>query len=81
MAGGLTHVAKPASTIIEHINAKGQETAFAFVDINKVMKGKAKDLTLMEGDVVMIPSSTLQTYLEAMATTGITSSVMILGRL
>ncbi len=81
LAGGLTHVAKPANTMIRHINANGQETALAFVNINKVMKGKAKDLTLMEGDVVIVPSSTLQTYLEAMATTGITSSVMILGRL
>jgi polysaccharide biosynthesis/export protein len=81
LAGGLTHVAKPAHTMIRHINEKGQETAFAFVDMNKVLNGKAKDLTLMEGDVVIVPSSTLQTYLEAMATTGITSSVMILGRL
>ncbi len=81
LAGGLTHVAKPAHTVIRHINQKGEETALAFVDINKVMKGKAKDLTLMEGDVVLVPSSSLQTYLEAMATTGITSSVMILGRL
>lgn len=81
MAGGFTHIAKPAHTVIRHVNKKGEETALAFVDLNKIMKGKAKDLTLMEGDIVIIPSSTLQTYLQAMATTGITSSVMILGRL
>ncbi len=81
LAGGLTHVAKPAHTVIEHINEKGLETSLAYVDITKVMKGKAKDLTLMEGDIVIVPSSSLETYIQAMATTGITSTVMILGRL
>ena len=81
MAGGVTHVAKPGRTMIRHINAKGQETAFAFVDMSKILNGKAKDLILTEGDVVFVPSSSIQTYLQAMATTGITSSMMILGRL
>jgi polysaccharide biosynthesis/export protein len=81
LAGGLTHVAKPAHTMIRHIGANGQETAFAFVDMKKILNGKAKDLSLMEGDVIIVPSSSLETYVQAMATTGITSSVMILGRL
>lgn len=81
MAGGVTHTAKPTKTVIRHINAKGQETAFAFVDLKKVLTGKAKDLTLTDGDVVIVPSSSLQTYLQTMSTTAITSSVMILGRL
>jgi polysaccharide biosynthesis/export protein len=81
MAGGITHTAKPTHTMIRHINAKGQETAFAFVDLKKIMNGKAKDLTLTDGDVVQVPSSSIQTYLQTMSTTAITSSVMILGRL
>jgi polysaccharide export outer membrane protein len=81
MAGGITHTAKPGRTVIRHINSKGQETAFAFVDLRKIMSGKAKDLTLTDGDVVIVPSSSIQTYLQTMSTTAITSSVMILGRL
>jgi protein involved in polysaccharide export with SLBB domain len=81
MAGGITHVAKPSRTMIRHINAKGQETAFAFVDMKKIMMGKAKDLILSEGDVVIVPSSQLSTYLQTMSTTAITSSVYILGKL
>lgn len=81
MAGGITHTAKPGRTVIRHINSKGQETAFAFVDLNKILSGKAKDLTLTDGDVVIVPSSSIQTYLQTMSTTAITSSVMILGRL
>jgi len=81
MAGGITHTAKPGRTVIRHINSKGQETAFAFVDLKKILTGKAKDLTLTDGDVVIVPSSSIQTYLQSMSTTAITSSVMILGRL
>lgn len=81
MAGGITHTAKPGRTVIRHINSKGQETAFAFVDLKKILSGKAKDLTLSDGDVVIVPSSSISTYLQSMSTTAITSSVMILGRL
>lgn len=81
MAGGLTHVASAGKTVIRHIDANGRETAFAFVNLKKVMSGKAKDLTLMDGDVVIIPSSEISTYLQTMSTTAITSSVYILGRL
>jgi polysaccharide export outer membrane protein len=81
MAGGVTHSAKPSRTVIRHINSKGQETAFAFVDLKRVLSGKAKDLTLTDGDVVVVPSSSIQTYLQTMSTTAITSGVMILGRL
>ena len=81
MAGGVTHVAKPSRTMIRHINSKGQETAFAFVDMKKIMAGKAKDLILSEGDVVVVPSSQIQSYLQTLSSTAISSSVYILGRL
>ncbi len=81
LAGGITHVAKPGRTLIRHIGAGGQETAVAFVDIRKVLDGKAKDLILSDGDVVIVPSSSISTYIQAMGTTAITSSVMILARL
>jgi polysaccharide export outer membrane protein len=81
MAGGLTRLASAGKTMIRHINSRGQETAFAFVDLKKIMSGKAKDLTLSDGDVVIVPSSQLSTYLQTISSTAITSSVYILGRL
>ncbi len=81
MAGGLTHVASAGKTVIRHIDSNGRETAFAFVNLKKILSGKAKDLALMDGDVVIIPSSEISTYLQTMSTTAITSSVYILGRL
>ena len=80
MAGGFTHIASPGKTVIRHINSKGQETAFAFVNLKKIMSGRAKDLLLSDGDVVIVPSSQISTYLQTMSTTAITSSVYVLGR-
>lgn len=80
MAGGLTHTASAKHTIIRHYNDKGQETAFAYVDLRKVLNGSVKDLMLTEGDVVLVGNSSLQTYLQTMSTTAISSSVYILGR-
>jgi len=81
MAGGLTHTASAKHTVIRHFNDKGQETAFAYVDLRKVLNGEAKDLTLSEGDVVLVGNSSLSTYLQTMSSTAISSSVYILGRL
>jgi polysaccharide export outer membrane protein len=81
MAGGLSHTASAGHTVIRHINEQNQETAFAYVDLKLILNGKAKDLTLTEGDVVIVPNSSLSTYLQTMSTTAITSSVYILGRL
>jgi polysaccharide biosynthesis/export protein len=81
MAGGLTHTASAKHTVIRHFNDKGQETAFAYVDLRKVLNGQAKDLTLTEGDVVLVGNSSLSTYLQTMSSTAISSSVYILGRL
>jgi protein involved in polysaccharide export with SLBB domain len=81
MAGGLTHTAAARHAVIRHINDKGQETAFAYMDLRKILTGRAKDLLLTEGDVVIVPNSSLSTYLQTMSTTAITSSVYILGRL
>jgi polysaccharide biosynthesis/export protein len=80
MAGGMTHIASPGRTVIRHIDSSGRETAFAYVNLKKIMSGKAKDILLSDGDVVIIPSSDISTYLQTMSTTAITSSVYILGR-
>jgi len=81
MAGGLTHTASPKHAVIRHFNENNQETAFAYVDLRKVLNGTAKDLTLTPGDVVIVGNSSLSTYLQTMSSTAISSSVYILGRL
>jgi polysaccharide export outer membrane protein len=81
MAGGLTRLASPGKTLLRHIDKNGLETASSRVDAKKILEGRDQDLALRDGDVVIVPSSHLAIYLEAMTSTAISSSVLILGRL
>jgi polysaccharide export outer membrane protein len=81
MAGGLTSSADLGKTVIRHINTQGVETAFTFVDLKKVLSGKAKDLELTEGDIVVVPTSELKSYLQTASRSAITTGLWILGTL
>jgi polysaccharide export outer membrane protein len=84
VAGGLSHVAAPNRALIMHINLEGVQTSTAVVDIKKIMDGKAKDLDLIAGDIVMVPSSKIKTYAEMMTGTamnsGLTTAIFTLGK-
>lgn len=84
VAGGLTHTAAGGKTMIMHINPEGVQTSTAFVDLRKIMAGKAKDLELTAGDMVVVPPSQLKSYAQtastSVITTGIYSAVYILGK-
>ncbi|MEO8592808.1 MAG: polysaccharide biosynthesis/export family protein [Candidatus Solibacter sp.] len=81
MAGGFSRIARPSKTVIRHIGESGAETAFQLIDLKKVLDGKAKDLFLTDGDIVVVPSNQLASYFSAMSSVAISSSAMILGRL
>jgi hypothetical protein len=56
-----------------------------FVDLKKIMTGKAMDLSLTAGDVVVIARSGLKALLQsatsAAMNTGVSSSVLVLARI
>jgi polysaccharide export outer membrane protein len=81
MAGGFTRSAKPSRTMIRHVNEKGVETALAFVDATKVGSGKVKDLLLSDGDILVIPSNTLLSYMNVASQGALTTAFFMLGRL
>ena len=81
MAGGLTRIAKPGHTVLRHVDKDGLETASTRVDAKRILSGQDKDLTLQDGDIVIVPSSRMAIYLQTATTTAISSSVYILGRL
>ena len=54
VAGGLTKDAKGSATMIMHNNANGVLTSTAFVNIDKITRGKARDLELTDGDVIVV---------------------------
>jgi len=84
VAGGLTKDAKPTSTMIMHNNANGILTSTVFVDMKKIMNGKARDLDLTDGDVVVVPTSGLKSTLHqaqgAAMSSGIYAAFTILAR-
>lgn len=79
-AGGLTRTASAHRTLIVHLNAAGVQTSSAFVDINKILKGTARDLDLTAGDIVIVPSNTLMSYVQAASLSAVTTGVYVLGR-
>jgi polysaccharide biosynthesis/export protein len=84
VAGGLSKDAKPSSTMIMHNNPNGVLTSTVFVDMTKIMNGKARDLDLTDGDVVVVPTSGLKSTLHqaqgAAMSSGIYAAFNILAR-
>jgi len=66
-AGGPTHLAASGRTVIMHVNADGRRTEIAQIDLRKIMEGKVKDIQLVAGDIVVVPTSQAKTYLDIMA--------------
>jgi polysaccharide export outer membrane protein len=77
VAGGLTRVAKGKSMIM-HINPEGIQTSVAVVDIKQIAQGKAKDLELTAGDVVVVPSSELKSFVQTISTAAISPAIYTL---
>lgn len=80
VAGGLTRTASAGRTMIVHLNEQGVQSSTAYVDVNKIMSGKAKDLELTAGDVVIVPTNTMMSYLQAASLAAITTGVYVLAR-
>lgn len=82
-AGGATALAKKNKVYIWHINETGVRSAqFIAIDLDLIQKGKASDLLLTPGDIVVIERSTAKALLQ-MATTaafnqGVSASIFIL---
>jgi polysaccharide biosynthesis/export protein len=81
MAGGMTRQAAPGSTLITHVSEDGTKAETAVVNLKTIMRGKAQDLELSAGDVVVVPSSQLKAYLQVASVSALNAGVLILGRL
>jgi protein involved in polysaccharide export with SLBB domain len=81
IAGGTNRTAKPSKTMIRHVNENGVETALAVVDVQKILSGKAKDVMLSDGDILIIPNNQFLSYLQLGTQNAITTSIFMLGKL
>jgi polysaccharide export outer membrane protein len=84
VAGGLTKDAKASATMIMHNNPNGVLTSTVFVNLSKIEQGKARDLELTDGDVVVVPTSGVKATLHqasgAAMSSGIYAAINILAR-
>jgi len=80
VGGGLTRASSPSHTIVTHVNAAGVQTSMARINLKKIMQGKAKDLELMPGDIVYVPSSAFATLVQSSSASVLTAGLYILAR-
>jgi len=79
-AGGLTRTAKPANALLIHINPAGERTTVARMDLRKVIEGNIKDIELIPGDMVIVPSSQIKSLVEAASTSALSAGIYVLAR-
>ncbi|MBV8728298.1 MAG: hypothetical protein JO336_00675 [Acidobacteriia bacterium] len=71
--------AVPAKTQVMHIGPGGVRTEQAVVNLKTILNGKANDLELMAGDVVVIPASNgFSNSLQAVALSAVTASMYVI---
>jgi polysaccharide biosynthesis/export protein len=75
VAGGPTHVASAGKTRLLRRTENGfQEQR---IDVKKLLRGKAPDVSVRNEDILFIPSSAIKTALNASALIGIAASTAI----
>ena len=79
-AGGATRTASLRRGMIMHVNPEGVRTEIAMVDLKKITEGKVKDLELVPGDIVVVPSSQWRQYLDLSTRSMAAGSLLILTR-
>jgi polysaccharide export outer membrane protein len=80
VVGGTTRLASPSKSMIMHVNPDGLRTEIAMVDLKKVAQGKVKDLELVAGDIVVVPSSQWRSYLDLSSRSFASGSWYVLAR-
>ena len=81
IAGGLTKTAAPGRVMISRTDQPGGQNETTFVNLKKIMAGKARDLELSPGHIVIIPSNTIMTIVQGMTTTMANTGMLMLGRI
>jgi polysaccharide export outer membrane protein len=81
MAGGKTRTASGKKTIIRHTNSLGAETSIAVINLDDILSGKTKDLELIEGDIVIVPTNNFLQYLQTATNSAVSSGIFVLGQL
>jgi polysaccharide export outer membrane protein len=81
MAGGLTHQASAAKTKIMEDGGVNDKKAITEVNLNRIIAGQSPDCELQAGDIVVVPSSHIRAYMQALSMSMLNSSpILLLGK-
>ena len=80
IAGGLTRTAAPGKVMISRTDQPGGQNSTIFVNLKKIMSGKAKDLELSAGHIVIVPSSSMMTLVQGASMSAVNTGMLLLGR-
>ncbi|HYI95025.1 MAG TPA: polysaccharide biosynthesis/export family protein, partial [Bryobacteraceae bacterium] len=72
-AGGKTKTALASKSLIRHIGAPADGAAK--INLDEIMSGKASDLELSEGDVLVVPSNQLMQYLTTVSMVAVNAGI------
>jgi len=75
VAGGLSHTASASNTLIMHVSPEGVQTSTAIVNVKRIMEGKSKDLDLIAGDIVMVPSSKAKVFSQMFTSSAVNAAL------
>jgi polysaccharide export outer membrane protein len=79
MAGGVGRAAKKKAVLM-HVREDGTRTAMAELDLDRILKGKVPDIELVAGDILVVPSSQMNSLLGTTANAAIMTGIWTLGR-
>ncbi len=80
VAGGFTALASRNSTYIRRPIEGGLQAKMVPVHVGDILKGKSPDVDLLEGDMVVVPTSKVAPFLQALPTSGMTTGLLMLAR-
>jgi polysaccharide export outer membrane protein len=81
-AGGFTRTASPKKTMIRRLNPTGSQKDTSWVNLKRILSGKSGDVNLSPGDIVVVPSSRIMTWVQAASQTALTTGIYaVLARL
>jgi len=80
MSGGLTRNAAPGKAFLMRKNVDGPQSAVTKMDLKKVITGKNPDIMIHPGDIVVVPSSQVLTYIQALSMSAANAGFLLLGK-
>ena len=80
VAGGFTNLSAKDGTFVRHPLPGGGEGKATKVTVSKILKGQSPDIQLEEGDLVVVPSSRVATYMQTLPQSALTTGLLMLGR-